>query len=112
MEWYDTNNFYCYLPGGRYRRGPRNTNTRKLMVDLDKLIKETGFDATSVLEQMIKGVRMVITASDGVKVESSREQAVALGNEGDSLMIEAQKRLFPLYEAMLRKGYDRKTLIT
>ncbi len=92
-EKVDMNNFHLYMPRGIYRRFE---SSQSIVTDLDVLMAETGFD---------------LRAYKRLKRQVSEAREKATGQELKIAVDRWNAAIYPLYAAMLQKGYSRTELI-
>lgn len=105
-----TNNFYCFLPGGNYRKSRcDNPVAKEIMDKLDELLVENPIDLDDFFEKMERANKMIIGALN--MQNDNPEKAESLGTEGDKLQQEAQEIIYPLFQRMVEMGYNKNDLI-
>ena len=104
------NNFYCHLPGGRYREAdfPSSERDKKLIADLDKVAGKLGIDAKTLYEEMSRGHAKVWEAINSGKPQA---EAQKIADEGEVIRQEVHKKLIPLFEELIRIGYSPNELM-
>jgi hypothetical protein len=112
----DLNNFHTYFPGGINRPdNPKRQEEeypelrRKISSDLDRLIAETNFDVDSFKREKESWLSKLKQAHELLKTDNVA--ANRIGEESDQHRENVQKMIFPLYEEMIRLGYQEMDLI-
>lgn len=109
----DFNNFFCYLPGGRYCEPDFVTSrkAKKTIVDLDKAATKLGIDVVAISTEMNEGHSKVWEAIRMMQDKGDSPEARKIAEEGEAIKQEAHKKLIPLFEEMLKLGYSPNELM-
>ena len=113
----DFNNFWCYLPGGLYRsKGYINPRREKIIKDLDQIAERLGIDVTALCNEMREGSEEIkkvinIIRDKNTSKENLRE-AIKKAEEGEKIKQEVNKKLIPLFEEMVKLGYNPNELMS
>ncbi len=106
----DFNSFYRYLPDGDYRLPDYATpQTEKLISDLDQEAGKLGIDTKLIYKEIRKGNGIIMEAINSNKPDA---EAQKIADEGNKIRNEAHKKLIPLFEALVKLGYNPTELMS
>lgn len=110
-EMKDFNNFYLYLPGGRYREFAKdNPEYQKIIDDIDKIAQEMSIDTALIYNKISSGCIMMMKAIN--LAGENLIEAERIRDEADILRTDGHKMLVPIFKAMAKKGYKVNKLVT
>ncbi len=108
----DFNNFFDWLPGGRYRSMKIESRDKKLIRDIDMTVERLGIDAANLFTEMDKGHSEVMRGIDMMKQNGDSPEAREISKAGDKIRQEAHKKLIPLFEELVKLGYNPNELMS
>ncbi len=110
----ETNNFYCYFPGGHRRQrfldGESSKRERKIIHDLDSLLEGSEFDTNLFLEEKRQWHESVRRVGELTRQGVTFEEIEKVGLESEQHCNRVQEMIYPFFLKMIEIGYTRNEL--